>query len=134
MRPSVTPKRSITSWHFKVGVSYLSAKDWQATDYRDQSYSNGFTLANGTRANNPGYDGVNIYGDASANLYSSLFGNGTPGTGAGNTSALLGAIATTQIPQAGNATLPQLTGLTPQQIFNNIIPNLNISRTGYQGK
>ena len=43
----------------------------------------------------------------------------------------MGAIATTQIPQAGNATLPQLTGLTPQQIFNNIIPNLNISRTGY---
>ena len=25
-----------------------------------------------------------------------------------------------------------LRGLTPQQIFNNIIPNLNISRTGYQ--
>ena len=117
---------------FKVGVSYLSAKDWQATDYRDQSYSNKFTLENGTRQNNPGYDGVNIYGDASANLYSSLFGNGTPGTGANGTSLLLGAIATTQIPQAGNATLPQLTGLTPQQIFNNIIPNLNISRTGYQ--
>ncbi|QMW01960.1 TonB-dependent receptor [Spirosoma foliorum] len=117
---------------FKIGVSYLSAKDWQATDYRDQSYSNGFTLDNGTRANNQGYDGINIYGDASANLYSNLYGNGTPGTGANGTSAILGAIATTQIPQAGNATLPQLTGLTPQQIFNNIIPNLNISRTGYQ--
>ena len=116
---------------FKVGVSYLNAKDWQATDYRDQSYSNNFTLDNGTRTNNPGYDGVNIYGDASANLYSNLYGNGTPGTGANGTSLLLGAIATTQIPQAGNATLPQLTGLTPQQIFNNIIPNLNISRTGY---
>ncbi|AUD02407.1 TonB-dependent receptor [Spirosoma pollinicola] len=116
----------------KVGVSYLTAKDWQASDYRDQSYSNNFTLDNGNRANNPGYDGVNIYGDASANLYSNLFGNGQPGTGANGTSAILGAIATTQIPQAGNATLPQLTGLTPQQIFNNIIPNLNISRTGYQ--
>jgi iron complex outermembrane receptor protein len=116
---------------FKVGVSYLTAKDWQATDYRDQSFSNGKTLENGTFANNPGYDGVNIYGDASANLYSNLYGNGAPGTGANGTSALLGAIATTQIPQAGNATLPQLTGLTPQQIFNNIIPNLNISRTGY---
>ena len=116
---------------FKVGVSYLTAKDWQATDYRDQSFSNNAMLDNGTRANNPGYDGVNIYGDASANLYSNLYGNGNPGTGANGTSALLGAIATTQIPQAGNRTLPQLTGLTPQQIFNNIIPNLNISRTGY---
>lgn len=116
---------------FKVGVSYLTAKDWQATDYRDQSFSNGFTLANGNRADNPGYDGVNVYGDASANLYSSLFANGQPGTGANGTSAVLGLIATTQIPQAGNRTLPQLTGLTPQQIFNNVIPNLNISRTGY---
>lgn len=117
---------------FKVGVSYLTAKDWQATDYRDQGFSNGNTLESGNRANNPGYDGINIYGDASANIYSSLFGNGQPGTGANGTSAILGAIATTPIPQAGNRTLPQLTGLTPQQIFNNIIPNLNISRTGYQ--
>lgn len=117
---------------FKVGVSYLTAKDWQATDYRDQSFSNGFNLESGNRANNQGYDGINIYGDASANLYSNLYGNGQPGTGANGTSALLGAIATTQIAQAGNKTLPQLTGLTPQQIFNNIIPNLNISRTGYQ--
>lgn len=116
---------------FKVGVSYLTAKDWQATDYRDQSFSNGYNLETGTRANNPGYDGVNIYGDASANLYSNLYGNGVPGNGTNGTSAVLGLIATTQIPQAGNKTLPQLTGLTPQQIFNNLIPNLNISRTGY---
>jgi outer membrane receptor protein involved in Fe transport len=116
---------------FKVGVSYLTAKDWQATDYRDQSFSNGYNLGTGTQANNQGYDGINIYGDASANIYSSLFGNGQPGTGANGTSQVLGLIATTQIAQAGNRTLPQLTGLTPQQIFNAIIPNLNISRTGY---
>lgn len=116
---------------FKVGVSYLSAKDWQATDYRDQGFSNGYNLETGTRANNPGYDGVNVYGDASANLYSNLYGNGTPGTGANGSSQILGLIASTPIPQANNLTLPQLTGLTPQQIFNNIIPNLNISRTGY---
>ncbi|QHV98401.1 TonB-dependent receptor [Spirosoma endbachense] len=117
---------------FKVGISYLSAKDWQATDYRDQGFSNGYTLETGNRANNQGYDGINIYGDASANLYSNLYGNGQPGTGADGSSQILGLIASTPIPQAGNRTLPQLTGLTPQQIFNNIIPNLNISRTGYQ--
>ncbi|WP_338872893.1 TonB-dependent receptor [Spirosoma sp. SC4-14] len=117
---------------FKVGVSYLSAKDWQATDYRDQSFTNGYNLATGNQTNNPGYDGVNVYGDASANLYSNLFGNGQPGTGANGTSQVLGLIASTPIPQAGNMTLPQLTGLTPQQIFNSIIPNLNIARTGYK--
>lgn len=115
----------------KVGVSYLSAKDWQATDYRDQGFANGYNLETGNRANNPGYDGINVYGDASANLYSSLYGNGQPGNGANGTSQILGLIATTQIPQAGNRTLPQLTGLTPQQIFNSVIPNLDISRTGY---
>ena len=117
---------------FKIGVSYLSAKDWQATDYRDQSFANGYNLSSGTRANNQGYDGVNIYGDASANLYSNLYGNGQPGNGSNGTSQVLGLIASTQIAQAGNRTLPQLTGLTPQQIFNNIIPNMDISRTGYQ--
>ncbi|AQG81265.1 TonB-dependent receptor [Spirosoma montaniterrae] len=116
---------------FKVNVSYLKANDWQATDYRDQSFANGFNLQTGTRQTNQGYDGINVYGDASANIYTSLFGNGQPGTGANGTSQILGLIATTQIPQAGNRTLPQLTGQTPQQIFNSLIPNQLISRTGY---
>ena len=64
---------------FKVGVSYLTAKDWQATDYRDQSFSNGKTLETGTFANNPGYDGVNIYGDASAQICTRIYsGMGFP--------------------------------------------------------
>nr|WP_317168025.1 TonB-dependent receptor [Spirosoma taeanense] len=119
---------------FKLNASYIAANDWQATNYRDQSFSNGFNLQTGSRQNNPGYDGVNIYGDdggVRANIYSSLLGNGQPGTGANGTSQILGLIATTQIPQAGNRTLPQLTGQTPLQIFNAIIPRLDISRTGY---
>ncbi|AFL86062.1 outer membrane receptor protein [Belliella baltica DSM 15883] len=47
----------------KVNVSYLKADDWQANDFRDQSLANGFGIENGTRENNPGYNGVNIYGD-----------------------------------------------------------------------
>ncbi|MCR9082419.1 MAG: carboxypeptidase-like regulatory domain-containing protein, partial [Cyclobacteriaceae bacterium] len=47
---------------FKVNVQYLKADDWQANDFRDQSLLNGFGIANGTRANNPGYNGVNSYG------------------------------------------------------------------------
>jgi outer membrane receptor protein involved in Fe transport len=48
---------------FKVNVEYLKADDWQANDSRDQSLLNGFDIAGGSRENNPGYNGVNIYGD-----------------------------------------------------------------------
>ena len=50
----------------KVNVNYLRADDWQANDFRDQSLLNGSTIAGGTRENNPGFNGVNIYGDESS--------------------------------------------------------------------
>ncbi len=46
----------------KVVGSYLSATDWQAADLRDRSDLNDPSL---TRFTNPGYDGVNTYGDES---------------------------------------------------------------------
>ncbi len=125
---------------FKLNASYLRANDWQATDTRDQSLRNGFNAETGSRANNPAYNGVNTYGDETTiNMYQSLFGNGVPGTGAGGTSPILGAIATFRYPQGlpgiGGASLLQLTGQTPQQVFNQIIPGANnsfITRTGYE--
>jgi outer membrane cobalamin receptor len=45
---------------FKVTGSYLAAEDWHASDYRDK---NDLNNASSTRESNPGYDGVNIYGD-----------------------------------------------------------------------
>lgn len=48
---------------FKVNMEYLSADDWQANDFRDQSLLNGQTIESGTPENNPAYNGVNIYGD-----------------------------------------------------------------------
>lgn len=45
---------------FKINVSYLRAKDWYAGDYRDRTDLNNKNL---TRDTNPGYDGVNVYGD-----------------------------------------------------------------------
>ncbi|MCZ8163502.1 MAG: TonB-dependent receptor plug domain-containing protein, partial [Microcystis sp. LE19-196.1B] len=48
---------------FKVNMSYLRADDWQANDFRDQSLLNGSTIATGSLANNPAFNGVNIYGD-----------------------------------------------------------------------
>ena len=51
---------------FKVNVQYLRADDWQANDFRDQSLLNGSTIEGGNQQNNPGYNGVNIYGDESS--------------------------------------------------------------------
>jgi iron complex outermembrane recepter protein len=45
---------------FKVTASYLTATDWHANDKRDRSDLNDLSL---TRTTNPGYDGVNTYGD-----------------------------------------------------------------------
>jgi iron complex outermembrane receptor protein len=121
---------------YKVNLSYLRADDWQANDFRDQSLLNGNGLGPGSHATNIGYNGVNTYGDeTNVNLYNSLFANGQPGTGQGGTSPFLGFIATNRIPAAGNATLPQITGLSPQQLFNQMVPSAsmtNISRIGYR--
>ena len=46
----------------KITGSYLNATDWQAGDIRDRSDLDDPSL---TRLTNPGYDGVNTYGDES---------------------------------------------------------------------
>lgn len=45
---------------FKLTGSYLQATDWHASDFRDRTDLNDPTL---NRQSNPGYDGVNVYGD-----------------------------------------------------------------------
>jgi outer membrane receptor protein involved in Fe transport len=47
---------------FKVTLQYIKADDWQASDERNYN-RNSTQLDNSTRANNPAYDGVNVYGD-----------------------------------------------------------------------
>jgi outer membrane receptor for ferrienterochelin and colicin len=46
----------------KITASFLGARDWHAADMRDRSDLNDPSL---TRFRNPGYDGVNTYGDES---------------------------------------------------------------------
>jgi outer membrane receptor protein involved in Fe transport len=100
---------------FKLNVGYLQAKDWQAYDHRDQSLANGHTLENGTRANNEGYNGVNVYGDENTvNMYTGL-----------KPALMPQMVALSQ--QLGGA-------LTPDQLYNAILPPQNMSnvtRTGY---
>jgi iron complex outermembrane receptor protein len=119
---------------FKVNFTYLKAKDWQATDYRDQSLSNGYGF-NGTEEWNPGYDGINVYGDPSVGISSFLGQN-------------MGAIAQ-MVPalQPLHAGVQQLGGLfaaspqfpditTPaqgyQRVFQDVYGNATFARRGYK--
>lgn len=94
---------------FKVNFSYITAKDWQATNY-DNLNLGGNADPNrglGTALN---YDGTNTYGDEfTANLRT----------------ATSGVIA--------NAATPAATKTALQGALNaGLIPNVNISRTGFQ--
>jgi outer membrane receptor protein involved in Fe transport len=109
-------------WAFKVNFGYLKADDWQAYDGRDQSILNGHNLTDGTRANNPGYNGVNTYGDETnvnmrTSLQSAAFTPNNPlGIGIQQLSAATGG------------------AITPAMIYNAIMPDSShsfVSRTGY---
>ncbi|KAA2242427.1 TonB-dependent receptor [Chitinophaga agrisoli] len=109
-------------WAFKLNFGYIKADDWQAYDPRDQSTLNGHGLADGTRANNPAYNGINTYGDeTNVNMRTSLQPAAlNPGNPLGD----------------GIAALSAATGgaITPAMIFNSIMPataNSFVSRTGY---
>ncbi|MFN4145561.1 MAG: TonB-dependent receptor domain-containing protein [Runella sp.] len=115
---------------FKINAAFLTAQDWQATDYRDQSLVNGFGLE-GTRATNRGYNGVNIYGDIDPGI--TMF------------QVLRSALASPALAQL-NAGVNQLAGLlgpaaglTQAQAYDRILTDLyaqplgfNLSRTGYR--
>lgn len=104
---------------FKLNFNTLSAEDWQASDYRDQSLLNGTTLGLGGRSTNLAYNGVNLYGDeTNVNMLSSL-------------SPVLK--DPTNPLTAGINQISKATGglLTPAAILGYIVPNVNISREGY---
>ncbi|MBS1609011.1 MAG: TonB-dependent receptor [Bacteroidetes bacterium] len=53
---------------FKIGTELIQAKDWVADDYRNyHRVGTSGTIGAGTRATDPGYDGVNVYGDETTN-------------------------------------------------------------------
>jgi outer membrane receptor protein involved in Fe transport len=61
---------------FKIGVQYIDATDWLASD--SSNYSRAGTVGKvipGTRKTDPNYDGVNVYGDeTSVDIYPFLYG------------------------------------------------------------
>ncbi|HTI11290.1 MAG TPA: TonB-dependent receptor [Puia sp.] len=61
---------------FKLGIQYIEAKDWVATDSSNSTGTGagpGNYPIGGTRTSDPNYNGVNVYGDeTSVNLYPSV--------------------------------------------------------------
>ena len=57
-------KKISDKFAFKINAEVLQAKDWQGRDYRNYGRAaTGGSLKAGTRASDPNFDGVNIYGD-----------------------------------------------------------------------
>ncbi|MDX2301373.1 MAG: TonB-dependent receptor [Microscillaceae bacterium] len=99
---------------FKLNFSYLTADDWQASDFRDKNDLNNPDL---NILTNPGYDGVNMYGDES--FVPVDIGPLAPQVAAG---FALGQGLQPGTPQY-DATVAQIIGLFPESQL--------ISRTGY---
>jgi outer membrane receptor protein involved in Fe transport len=57
-------KKVSNKFAFKINAELLQAKDWQGADYRDYARAaTGGNVKAGTRASDPNFDGINIYGD-----------------------------------------------------------------------
>ncbi|RZK48332.1 MAG: TonB-dependent receptor [Pedobacter sp.] len=108
--------RMAKSWNNKFGVklafSFLQAKDWYGTNYSNFDRINNRPKA-GTRASDPGYDGVNVYGDE---VNSSILGV---------SKAVLNAFATSPTGAPAYAAFGQLmgAGLTYPQIVATVNGN-----------
>lgn len=60
-------------WAIKISGSYLKGSDWEATDYRDKQQIGILSkVVGGNPGNDPGFNGVNIYGDETAANLASL--------------------------------------------------------------
>ncbi len=100
----------------KLNASYLRAEDFRATDYRDQSGVNGFGFEDGgkegNRTINPGYNGINVYGDDGAVPLSLVYTN----------------------PAYIDVALKEIAAQTGTSVeyLQSIIPDDGVSRTGYR--
>ena len=102
-------KKVSNKFAFKINAELIQAKDWQGRDYRNYARAaTGGSVKAGTRASDPNYDGINVYGDE---------------TTAEIRSAVLNAIGATAAPFLKNF-IDTLNGGAP----------INVSRTGYTEK
>ena len=138
---------------FKISGQFTKAEDWEAYDFDNVSRTSVISrIKEGNRQTDPNYDGVNVYGDETTTNILSVAQAVQGQTRAGILAATGGAL---DIVAAMNAALPP--NATPAQIAafigalpaplqasvttmvpfyfglrNNVIPNQNVSRTGYE--
>lgn len=140
---------------FKVTAQFIKANDWEAYDLSNVSRTSVLSkVVPGDRNSDPNYDGVNVYGDeTSANMISvaqAVQGQTRAGILAATNNMLdivayfnatLPPVPTSAQIAAAIAGLPApiqpaATQLLPFYLGlrNNVIPNQNVSRTGYDEK
>jgi outer membrane receptor protein involved in Fe transport len=137
--------RLAKSWNNKFGVkfafSFLQAKDWQGNNQTNFDRVNN-KVKGGTRASDPGYDGINTYGDEiNGNLQAiSRTIQATQPAAAAGFNGLIGAgLNYAQIVGAVNAN-PAYAALRPALpllgvvygLNKGLISNQSVSRTGYE--
>lgn len=135
---------------FKTSTSYLSANDWQAFDNSNFDRI-GQKAKTGDRSTDPGFDGVNTYGDeVSANMFGvaqSVQNRTRAGilAATGNTVDIVAAMNAALPANATQAQIaafigglpaairPSVTNMVPFYfgLRNNLIPDQTVSRTGY---
>jgi len=122
---------------FKVSAQYVQAKDWQAEDYRNLSRNNVFSqLKNGDRATDPNYDGVNVYGDqVSLNIrgLTSLLVEGARSQFIEGYRQAYGSDPAESVVLDFLTTDPTVAPFY-QGLQSGLIPDQNVSRTGYDEK
>jgi outer membrane receptor protein involved in Fe transport len=137
--------RLAKSWNNKFGVkfafSFLQAKDWQGNNQTNFDRVNN-KIKGGTRSSDPGYDGINTYGDeVNANLQGVARAiQATQPAAAAGFNGLIGAgLNYTQIVGAVNGN-PAYAALRPALPLLGVVYGLNkglisgqvVSRTGYE--
>jgi outer membrane receptor protein involved in Fe transport len=146
-------KKVSDKFAFKISGQFSQGQDWQANDFTNLTRNNVFsTVKSGTRASDPNYDGVNVYGDeVSTNMQyiATLATSQIPGALQPVFAGVAAGLPTNATPAQFNAALGNLVGaLTPfvgasnaqqlAQIFpfylgvnRNYFGAQNVSRTGY---
>lgn len=74
--PEITARyaKAFGKFAFKVNIAYLQANDWQAYDSTNFDRIGLTNKRGSSHADDPGYDGINIYGDEIANTFTATGG------------------------------------------------------------
>ncbi len=134
---------------FKISSQFTKANDWQAYDYDNLRRTSVISkVVPGDRLSDPNYDGINMYGDETTTNIQSVAqtvqatirrGIFDATGGMLDIVAALNSLPPNVTPAQFISTLPAslqatVTSLLPFYLGlkNNIIPNQNVSRTGYE--